>query len=413
MRSPIGYSIDDLLSSPVTRAMQEPVPSAQNAYTEAVDPSVIGSGSSTGQVSQDAGAIFSGKTAFNNDVAGYRLGVDEATRIAKFFIGDQQNYLNWDGDELVIAGNITATTGSIGGFEIEADHIRDTGNTMGMSSVVSGDDDIRFWAGDTFENRETAPFSVSESGRVVASDIIITGGSVSASILDGVIEQGNLDVGNRGWSQTCAFVVDSESQVSWAAGTLTSADGTVFNISAGDTGTMVARTYVYLDVAVSTTEYQTSTDATDAVGVGKVLVAVAEDGSGEATFVLIQLSVITGDQIAANSIEAGKMLVSQLSAITADMGAITAGTIDIQTTGYVRSGQTGFGVGTGWWLGIDGGVPKFSIGNATEYITWDGDFMRIAGNLILNSVFTNIAYTVATLPIPPTTAGFNSPSANE
>ena len=51
----------------------------------------------------------------------------------------------------------------MGGFDIGSDYLRDTGNTFGLASTVTGGDDVRLWAGDTFANRATAPFSVTEA----------------------------------------------------------------------------------------------------------------------------------------------------------------------------------------------------------------------------------------------------------
>lgn len=67
--------------------------------------------------------------------------------------------------------------------------------------------------------------------------------------------------------------------IAWGSGTLTSADGTAYSISAGNTGNMVAKTYIYLDISVSTTVYQTTTIASSAVGVGKLLVAIAQNAT--------------------------------------------------------------------------------------------------------------------------------------
>lgn len=76
------------------------------------------------------------------------------------------NSLTWDPDTdtLTVNGIINATSGTIGGFNIGADYIRDTANTFGLASTVTGGDDVRFWAGDTFANRATAPFRIYESG---------------------------------------------------------------------------------------------------------------------------------------------------------------------------------------------------------------------------------------------------------
>lgn len=85
--------------------------------------------------------------------------------------------LTWDPetDTLTITGVISATSGTIGGFDIGADYIRDTANTMGLASTITGGDDVRFWSGDTFANRATAPFRVLESGAIVATSAAITG----------------------------------------------------------------------------------------------------------------------------------------------------------------------------------------------------------------------------------------------
>jgi hypothetical protein len=75
----------------------------------------------------------------------------------------------WDGTTLGVYGFINATQGgTIGGFSLGSDYIRDTGNSFGFASTVTGGDDTRFWAGATFANRATAPMRISESGDIVA-----------------------------------------------------------------------------------------------------------------------------------------------------------------------------------------------------------------------------------------------------
>ena len=82
----------------------------------------------------------------------------------------------------VISGSITATTGQIGGFDIGADYIRDAANSMGLSSTVTGGDDVRGWAGATFANRATAPYRWTEAGAVNASNLTVTGGSITGTL---------------------------------------------------------------------------------------------------------------------------------------------------------------------------------------------------------------------------------------
>ena len=70
------------------------------------------------------------------------------------------------------SGAITSTSGAIGGFDIGADYIRDSGNTMGIASTNTAGDDIRFWSGSTFANRATAPFRVAQSGATTVSSLV-------------------------------------------------------------------------------------------------------------------------------------------------------------------------------------------------------------------------------------------------
>ena len=284
-------------------------------------------------------AIRAGKTDFTNTESGFILGLDDSdSDRAKFYIGDATTYLNWTGTGLVISGSIAATAGS----------------------------------------------------------------SIATSYLSGLIAQANLNVADRGWSQTSAFSVTDADTVAWGAGTFTSADGTAYSIGVGNTGNMAAKTYIYLDTAISTTAYQTTTTSTTAVGAGKVLIAIAQNGTGEATFQVLSgqggLNIdaanivalsITANEIAASTITSGKMSVSQLSAIAADMGAITAGTIVMPSGGLIRSGQTAYDVGTGFYLGNDVGTPRFSIGDAAaNKITWDGTTLTVVGDVSSAVSFT-------------------------
>lgn len=67
-----------------------------------------------------------------------------------------------------------------------------------------------------------------------------------------------------------------------------------------------------------------------------------------------------------------------------DGGTIVSGKISLNgTDSYIRSGQTAYGVGTGWWLGKVGGSPKFSIGDSTDYLKYDTtNGLVIGGNFI-------------------------------
>lgn len=263
----------------------------------------------------------------------------------------------------------------------------DTGQA-GVSGLGDLGTDIRFWAGDTFENRASAPFRVDQNGEVIASDLTITGGSVPTSLLTGIVDQGNLDVANAGWSQTCAFSVTDLDTVAWGAGSFITASGTTYSINASNTDTrltaagltspMNARIYIYLNTASSTTEYQCTYTAATAVGAGKVLLATAINGAVEAVFEvfggvgglninassIVSLS-ITANEIAASTITSGKLSVSQLSAIAADMGSLTAGTI---TGALIRTAASGARVE------VSGAANRVNVYNAagTNYAYFGG-----------------------------------------
>ncbi|MEP6147906.1 MAG: hypothetical protein ABJ201_10860, partial [Nisaea sp.] len=66
----------------------------------------------------------------------------------------------------------------------------------------------------------------------------------------------------------------STSKVAWSAGTVT-VGTTAYQITAGDTGDITEKTYIYLDPGVSATALQTTTTIATAQGAGCTLIAVA------------------------------------------------------------------------------------------------------------------------------------------
>lgn len=118
---------------------------------------------------------------------GVFIGNDGAATVGyDFRVGNPAgNYMHWDesAGSLTVVGTISVTAGgTIGGFDVGSDYIRDVANSFGLASTVSGSDDVRFWAGDTFANRATAPFRVTEAGVVVAKSISIGGASIQYTV---------------------------------------------------------------------------------------------------------------------------------------------------------------------------------------------------------------------------------------
>ncbi len=58
--------------------------------------------------------------------------------------------------------------------------------------------------------------------------------------------------------------------------------------------------------------------------------------------------------------------------------------IVIASPGLIRSGQTDYNTGVGWWIGDDSGTPRFSIGDP------DGDYFRWTGSAIESSAFISL-----------------------
>lgn len=168
--------------------------------------------------------------------------------------------------------------------------------------------DAAFISADSSDAEPTPLASGGAAQDINTSNVYING----EQIQPGTIPSTVLDVSNWGWGQTCAFTSTDADTVSWGAGTFKSADGTTYSISAGNTGNMTAKTYIYLSLLDSETVYQTTTTSSNAVGLGKVLVAVAENAAVSATFMLSEATQIVGDNIIANTIDASKITAGQL-----------------------------------------------------------------------------------------------------
>jgi len=86
----------------------------------------------------------------------------------------------------------------------------------------------------------------------------------------------------------------------------------------------------------------------------------------------------------------GVTTTDSLSAISANMGSITAGNITINSSGFIKStGKDSYADTTaGFWLGYDSAY-KLNIGNATHYLKWTGSLLDIKGRLIVGGSGTN------------------------
>lgn len=95
--------------------------------------------------------------------------------------------------------------------------------------------------------------------------------------------------------------------------------------------------------------------------------------------------------------------------------SILDGVLEAINEAVIKGGQTDFAVGTGFFLGFSNGEYKFSLGGADNYLRWDGSFLTIKGAVDIGSdgILNLSSFTVANLPVPAVSVGFNSPSADE
>jgi len=141
----------------------------KEAGSSVVDPSNIDSGLSTGFSEMVSGGIKQGKNNFDNTETGFILGIED--ELAKFYIGNTTNYLNWTGTELIISGEITATSGTIGGWTIGATSLSSPSSSFSIGSgnaIFKADSNGIYLGNATFAS---APFSVDTAGNVKASSL--------------------------------------------------------------------------------------------------------------------------------------------------------------------------------------------------------------------------------------------------
>lgn len=126
---------------------------------------------------------------------------------------------------------------------------------------------------------------------------------------------------------------------------------------------------------------------------------------GSITTNKISTFAITADQIAVGAITAAKIAGTELSALKAELGNVV-----ISTAGSLRSGQTAYNTGTGFWLGTDAGTPKFSIGNPSgQYMTWDGTSLNVTKAQISNAYLTTSVLGPSSARIATSSTGHTAP----
>ena len=211
--------------------------------SDLVDPANISSGVFSQNLNVQENVIQGGKTLFDNSESGFILGADQG--VYKFYIGNSTKYIDWDGTNLSVVGGVSISSLDIPDkVTANSFHVDTAGNTWWGATAIG-----------------SAVGKVLNTGAATFSNMTITGGSVATT---------TLNKGLQNWSTDIVFTSASATQINWASGHIITQDGTTYNISAGNTGTMAALTYIYLDIAVSITVLQTTTTYSTATGDGKI-----------------------------------------------------------------------------------------------------------------------------------------------
>ncbi len=280
------------------------------------------------------------------------------------------------------------------------------------------------WSGaDTLATAKTTKFAVENTGALYATSATITGAltagagsSLPTTYLSGVVGLSNTNISAQGWTNTCVFSATNYRVVAWATGVITTAAGTAYNITGSNTGNMTTTTYIYLDIATSTTLLQITTTATTAIGSGKILIGVAFPNTDTTSKAQYQVFGGTGgqrifvDNISANSASTNEFIsnsaqlanlvvtnakindlaVDKLTAGSITSKAITLAVEDGTGDSKIQAGKTDFGDTTsGFILGIDDSddnKPKFEFGDADNYIIYNGTAL-IGNNFKLINTF--------------------------
>lgn len=139
-----------------------------------------------GLVKVAPGAVNPGQQVYLGLLGAYtltqRTAVGEVDQSVGYGVGNDYIYIDINPNY----SKVNAAVTTIGGFDIGPDYIRDTGNNFGLVSTITGSNDVRFWSGDTYANRASAPARIYENGDVyfgagTFAGNINTGGYVKAT----------------------------------------------------------------------------------------------------------------------------------------------------------------------------------------------------------------------------------------
>lgn len=285
----------------------------------------------------------------------------------------------------------------------------------------------------TFNEYEENRKSESQVAISVPSAVIQSGQLVqNLSMVAGYLQSANYISGNSGWRIDGAGNLEANNAV--FRGTIIASSGTIGGFTI--TPTKLYGGIIQTGATVGTGSNGVIMDSSGVRGYSTVLGLVFDlptDGSApsfssgiiENTIFEINTNAIlrTSDTVGDGSADSAGILINNTglygceanqSLSDANIKVLIDGTVVVKAN--IKGGQTDYNTGTGYFLGLSSGDYKLSIGDpAGNYLTWDGNYLKIKGSFDVGSggLINNSSYTVANLPVAPTTVGFNVPSAYE
>lgn len=297
------------------------------------------------------------KDNYADTTAGFFLGYDGGAY--KFNLGNDTNYIKWDGSDLTIEAPMSADS-----ITLDTDGYVKTTGKDNYADTTAG-----FWLGyDTTAYKlnlgdATDYLKWDGSNLSIKGSITITAGSYAGDSIS--------------TTYTAAKCTDVNAD---QTSTHTAANAAVY------TGSSIATTYTAAKCTDANADQTSAHTANNTSNVGTCPASTVQGWRyGSTTY-------INGGDIYTNTVTATQISVTSLSTLNANMGTITAGNITLNTSGFVRtSGKDNYADTTaGFFLGYDSGY-KLNIGSATNYLKWDGSNLILTGKVLDSSNWKDYA----------------------
>ena len=253
-------------------------------------------------------------------------------------------------EEATIRGNISATTGSIGGINVSTDKIYvGTGTFNNANTAFYADDGGQFslkdklsWNGTALTIDGGGTFSGALSAASGTFSGELSGGTISIGSSNAIFKAdsngiylGNATFGSAPFRVTTAGALTATSATITGALTLTNVDGTTVeyiggNLQVGSVGTVNIDNDAVTNALIATDAVNADSLAANSVTAVAILagtITATEIAADTITANEIAANAITASEIAADAVTAAKIDVTNLAAINANMGTITAGSI--------------------------------------------------------------------------------------